>query len=347
MLFTNEGSLEDDIRFLESYGTACPDHARGQLEALLANLRKGAAAERFSTHVLNRHFARHKDHALIHNLRIPDGAGGFAQFDHLLLSRLSKTISIFESKAYAGKLTRNAHGEWAVYYGRNRVEIASPVQQARLQREALKAWLQDNGTDMAFPQIGVFVLVDPKTTIDRKNIDDAEPVYRTDNFYDHWLAFGGITPLKRLFSTGVDASGLQAIAANLARSHQPPSDNWLRHLGLPPIAEKPRKRPARLPVKVTTPHNGDQESSVRTTDGKDLQPCSGLNMRTIADGQIALRPPTGWSEDQRNELAELVKGRARWNPRYQNWITDPATAEEVAKHFELGSQPPMAAAAEH
>ncbi|MBK6708703.1 MAG: hypothetical protein IPG54_15045 [Sphingomonadales bacterium] len=47
MLFTNEGSLEDDIRFLESYGTACPDHARGQLEALLANLRKGAAAERF------------------------------------------------------------------------------------------------------------------------------------------------------------------------------------------------------------------------------------------------------------------------------------------------------------
>ena len=99
------------------------------------------------------------DHALIHDLRIPDGIGGYAQFDHIVLSRLSRTAAIFEVKNYGGRLSRNTHDEWMVWYeGRRRpVSIANPLAQVRRQREVLSEWLRANQHDKAFEQIGVFV----------------------------------------------------------------------------------------------------------------------------------------------------------------------------------------------
>ncbi|WP_052208911.1 nuclease-related domain-containing protein [Croceibacterium mercuriale] len=233
MLVATAGGLEEDIAYLEQFlATRCPEKYRERVSRHIAKLTRAARGERFSTHVLNRHFATSHNHALIHNLRISDNAGGYAQIDHVLLSRKSKTISLFESKAFSGTLTKNSHGEWAVIYGRKRVEIPSPVEQVRLQREAIRRWIDKHRLNGVFCRVGCFVLVDPRTPIDRTQIGDDEWVYRADNFFQHWLEFGGVDMIDRLFNLAPSTDILRRSARLLARSHQPPSGNWLRYLGV-------------------------------------------------------------------------------------------------------------------
>ena len=176
---------------------------------------------------------------LDHVLRIPDEIGGFAQFDHILLSRLSRTASIFEPKNYAGRLSRNEHGEWMIW-NRNRkfpVPIPNPVAQAKRRRAILEAWLRRNGHDKAFEQVGIFVSIPPTAEIDRTKIGGEEPVYRCDNLYDHWREFGGISPLGRIFSTSVTAPVLIAIAKQLVADHSDPAMEIFDRLGIRPHSQ--------------------------------------------------------------------------------------------------------------
>ena len=100
-------------------------------QAAIRAHRSGMWGEKDTAFILDREFggADNDRHAVIHNLRLPDGNGGFAQFDHILLSRFSRTAAIFESKNYAGKISKNAQDEWHVWYeGQRRpVDIPNPV----------------------------------------------------------------------------------------------------------------------------------------------------------------------------------------------------------------------------
>lgn len=348
MIVKTAGGLEDDIAYLEEFlATRCPERHRERLSRQLGKLVRGARGERFTMHVLNRHFGTHADHALIHNLRLSDGAGGYAQIDHLLLSRISRTVSLFESKAYGGTLTKNDHGEWAVLYGRKRIEIASPVEQVRLQRKAVERWLKLRRLDEVFRTVGCFVLVDPKTPIDRKAIGSREPVYRADNFWNNWVEFGGASEFGRLFSLGPSTEILKQTARALARSHEAPSENWLRSLG---IANVPTIGPAEtIPVDPEVP-GADAPSEVDVVAEAQSAPTSGeiagapqngietlgITVRELPDGNIALRPGKSCSQDVRDQLAGFCQGRARWNSRFQNWITDADTAAEIAGRFNSG-----------
>ncbi len=348
MLFSNEGTLADDIAYLEGFhDTDCPDQDKPRLRKHIDNLTRGAMGERFSTHVLNRHFGNAKGHALIHNLRIADGANGFAQFDHILLSASSRTISIFESKAYGGKLSCNAHDEWTVFYGAKRVEIPSPVQQARLQREALQHWLCVNQADKVFKEIAVFVLVDPRTTIDRKRVDDRHPVYRTDNFYEHWLRFAGTTPLQRLFSAGPNETELRQLSQRLVADHQTPDNNWLAYLGFKPQQlanpngtsvrfQKPEKTPPARESIANPPEQPQQDAQdpdPRTSCNVSHWSHPNIKMTILPRGEIALKPLKSCSENDRNHLADLLKGKGKWNPRYQNWIIDAQKLDDLTPAF--------------
>ncbi|WP_429599702.1 nuclease-related domain-containing protein [Sphingomonas zeicaulis] len=179
--------------------------------------------ERESAFYLDRDFAHSDDHALIHDLRLPDGLGGFAQFDHILLSRLSRTATIFEVKHFSGRLSKNDHGEWMVWYKSSKrpIDIANPVEQVRRQSKVLERWLAEHGHDQAFNRIGCFVVVPPKCGIDRSRIKQAEPVVKADNIYREWVPFGGSSPIGRLFSAGISSGSLRAVAQQLAAAHQP------------------------------------------------------------------------------------------------------------------------------
>lgn len=77
--------------------------------------RRGLEGERATAHILDRHFHDRPDHVLLHDLRLPDGIGGFAQFDHIILSRLSRTATVVEVKNYRGRLSKNEHDEWLAH----------------------------------------------------------------------------------------------------------------------------------------------------------------------------------------------------------------------------------------
>lgn len=125
------------------------------------NRQRGLNGERSTAHILDRHFHNAPNHALLHDLRLPDGIGGFAQFDHVILSRLSRTAAVVEVKNYRGRLSKNEHNEWHVWYeGRRRpIDIPNPLAQARRQREVLRAWLKARRHDVAFETIGAFVII--------------------------------------------------------------------------------------------------------------------------------------------------------------------------------------------
>jgi len=162
-----------------------PDRVR---KKMLAH-RRGIIGEKETAHILDRLFHASKDNVVIHDLRLPDGIGGYAQFDHIILSRLSRKASVVEVKNHSGRMSRNKHDEWVVWYeGRRRpVQIPNPVAQARRQREVLRAWLKAHDHDKAFNEIEAFVIIPADGQIDRTKITEALPVYKVDNFHRAWV----------------------------------------------------------------------------------------------------------------------------------------------------------------
>ena len=109
---------------------------------------------------------------------------------------------------------------------------SQPAGTARRQKEVLRAWLKARRHDVAFEKIYVFVIIPPDCSIDRSKIGADVPLYKADNFIAAWTSFGGITPLGRLFSSGVSATTLLAIAAQLAGDHQPDPRGLEEMIGL-------------------------------------------------------------------------------------------------------------------
>lgn len=216
---------------------------------------RGLRGERYVAHILDRHFHDSENHALIHDLRLPDGIGGHAQIDHVILSRLSRTASIIEEKNDAGRLSKNAHDEWAVWYeGRRKpIDIPNPLNQVTRQRKVLAAWLEHHEYDLAFEQIGRFVVVPPECAIDRTAVTRADRVFKADNLIDAWVEFGGISGWGKLFSAGISATALAAAGRKLAAAHQPLIKDPWQFLGL--------ERPAALETQRVIQVDGDAGAS--------------------------------------------------------------------------------------
>ncbi|MGN8001396.1 nuclease-related domain-containing protein [Sphingomonas sp. 22176] len=339
--------------------------------------RRGIIGEKQTAHILDRLFYDSKDHLVIHDLRIPDGIGSFAQFDHIILSRLSRKASVVEVKNYSGRMSRNQHDEWMVWYegGRRPVQIPNPVAQARRQRDVLRAWLKAHDHDKAFSEVGTFVVIPSDGQIDRTKITEALPVYKIDNFHRAWVEFAGVSPIGKLFSSGVPSGTLAAIGAQLAAAHVSDEQTMAQRLGLEPrsyphkgdeaaaqvdepadeeqlaaeAAEAALDPDLSLPVReeegeivvisaeeeeadAPTPPVPEQEEALPVAKRKAsaavvISP--GITERELPDGRIAFLAARD-NEAAKERLTAACKGRARWQPRFQNWIcSDDATALEI------------------
>lgn len=239
--------------------------------------RRGLKGEAETAFYLDRHFSTSADHALIHDLRIQDTPGSYAQFDHVLISRLSKTISIFEVKNFNGRLSKNEHGEWMVWYDGQRrpVDIPNPVEQVRRQRTVLQRWLKRKKLDSFFPDIGCFVVVPPKCAIDRSKISAREPIFKADNVIREWTGFGGISPIGRLLSTGVSAETLRAIGRSLARDHEEPETTIFHRLNVLPEEVKLQLQAASVspePHSLRSPKKGQAEQAHDSDEAPPTSP---------------------------------------------------------------------------
>jgi len=351
---TKTEELAEMIRFLDEPGfSRLPERVR---KAAFAR-RRGLDGEKYTAHILDRKFHDMPDHVLIHDLRIPDGIGGYAQFDHLVLSRLSRTASVFEVKNYGGRLSRNDHNEWVVWYdGRRRpVSIANPLAQAGRQREVLRKWLRANQHDKAFEQIGVFVIMPPGCDIDRKAVTSDFSVYKADNVIPEWNQFGGISPLGKLFSTGVSAGSLRAIGAQLAAAHVPDGKTIHERLRIaPPVPEDTPDETIPDAAAIPEPekaHDGDKAVAETPTDTSpapipDPAPAPtpaavrrrmvsepealapGISRKILRDGRVVFLADPG-NDAAAARLAAACEGHGKWNRQYCNWLCEADAAELV------------------
>ncbi len=102
------------------------------------------AGERDAAYYLDRLFAKSKNHAVLHDLRL-EAEGQIAQIDHLVLDPFL-TFFLIETKTYKGSLHINAHGEFSVEYPGDRIcEIESPLEQSRRHETVLKKVLDRLG----------------------------------------------------------------------------------------------------------------------------------------------------------------------------------------------------------
>ncbi|HRX83640.1 MAG TPA: NERD domain-containing protein [Phycisphaerae bacterium] len=106
----------------------------------------GDAAERQMAYYLERDFGSSPNVQLFHDLRI-EHKGHAAQIDHLIIHRYGMVI--VESKSISGRVQINAHGEWIRFWGGGRKQgMASPIQQAKLQRDLLLDLLEDHAEQL-------------------------------------------------------------------------------------------------------------------------------------------------------------------------------------------------------
>ena len=328
--------------------------------------RRGLWGERDTAHMLDRHLHASTNTAVIHDLRIPDGMGGFAQFDHLLLHRGGELATIIEVKNYAGTLSKNEHDEWIVWYKGQRLpkDIPNPVAQAQRQREVFRSWLRQHDLSKAFPSVNVFVSVPLECRIDRTKVGSDVPIVKSDNLIARWERSFEVSGLDVFLNGRLSSLQLQQVAKRIAKAHVAAQDIY-DELGLRPVEEDPEddetafeppeapEQPALEANRASTDSSSSENAGPKSFDsGVPLnvapalgaapkskeQPrhekrtlrllCHGIFERVLRDGRIGFSAHSK-NDDATSRLAEVCRGRAQWISRYQNWVCDDGKALEI------------------
>jgi len=156
--------------------------------------RAGEKQESQVSYVLDRYFGSDDNYKILKNLKIE--INGFnSQIDHLIVYRAG--FIIVESKSIQGSVRVNSLGEWERSYKDQWFGIPSPVQQAAVQIDSLKALLKDNDSQLLGKMMGIqkgFGLRQYKTVIaisssarlDRDNIpaDISQHTVKTEFLVD-------------------------------------------------------------------------------------------------------------------------------------------------------------------
>jgi hypothetical protein len=143
---------------------------------------------------LDRYFGSNDNYRILNNLEIE--VNGFnSQIDHLVVYKAG--FIVVESKSIQGAVRVNSQGEWERSYKDEWFGIPSPVQQAAVQIDNLKALVQENSSQLLGKLLGVqqgFGLRQYKTVIaisssarlDRDNIpaDISQHIVKTEFLVD-------------------------------------------------------------------------------------------------------------------------------------------------------------------
>lgn len=352
MIVKQSTTTEDMENVAHLFAEGALGHLTPRERSNLFKEKRGMDGERKVAHILDRFFYKSDDHAVIHDLRIQDEIGSYAQFDHVILSRLSRTATIIEVKNYGGTLSKNDHGEWIVWYKSKKrpQHIPSPTKQAQRQMAVLKAWLKNNNHDLAFSKVGWFVVVPSDCSIDRTKVSAQDFVLKADNLIEKWVEFGGISQLGRLFSAGVSTGSLRAIGAQLSAAHCPSTTSVhdrvrtavasVENVGGPLDVEEQLEGeagvrdgdpPHEMEVADVSLSLGQVTSDERRTP--PIQIVAGIYEQELSDGRLAFF--SGRNDEVAGErLKEICLGKAQWNRRSQRWICDDDRALEIKQVLE-------------
>jgi len=375
MILKEADSREHDLNTLQKLLTSCRDvHMRKRIEREIWNIRAGLSGERSAAHFLDRDFSEGTKVGLIHDLRIPDRHGGFAQIDHIMIHRIQGTAWILETKNYSGRLVCDEWGDWSAWYGRSRRPIESPIEQARRHAVSLERWFKTQGIDGIKRFIPV-VLMSPSSNFSRKNVPDGAAVLKSDQFHRWWneqsekLSVGTVFGmLGRYAVNGMSDDDMRGLGRRLRHAHVPASYDWQKRFAA--ADEYIDDDAGRAPANATTRRLGQTMEAARTIvenipDGAatrlvgfaakkvagripivgdlatkaikhgasmigsgDVHTRHGpIRLNELEGGDVAIRHAP--DENLSAAVKKACSGRARWNPRYRNWIVPSDRLDDV------------------
>ena len=191
--------------------------------------RAGQKGEHESAYHINFHFGNSANWFVLHDLRLEQN-GRTAQIDHLLLSR-TLACYVLESKHFHAGLKITDEGEFLRWnnYRKTYEGMESPLAQnerhALVLRDVFKA--MDMPTRLGvrlMPKLYPYVLVSPKSRIDRSTKFDSGAVIKADKIRKQFEEdLDSESPLETMMSAArfVSADTARTIAEQLAALHQP------------------------------------------------------------------------------------------------------------------------------
>ncbi|MXO86480.1 hypothetical protein GRI38_10635 [Altererythrobacter aurantiacus] len=321
MILKEASAVAADIAELEQLRASASHTHHAAIDKRLVRLRKGATGERSAAHFLNREFGNSESIGLVHDVRIAVG-GDVAQIDHLIIHRFQQAAWLLETKSYSGRLSCDEHGDWTMWYGKKPTPVASPVNQARRQAILLRQWL-DEAKVTTVRTITPVVLVSPTSSVKRKHLASDAHVVKSDNFGAWWLQqadkIGVVSALSmfgRHLANGMSAQDLTELGQRLSDAYVPAVRDWRKELSIPAKAIAPAAEltPSPAPMPAAFPHTID------TVHGA-------ITIRELPDGRLALRSDT--NEELISVVRGACKGKARWNPRFKNWVFDAELFDDI------------------
>jgi hypothetical protein len=231
--------------------------------------------------------------------------------------------------------------DWTVWRSGKPQPIPSPTGQAQRQCRAHELWLQRNGISW-IRQVNPVVLISPSSSVDRRKLPRDAHVVKSDNFAAWWKeqadSIGVGTALQMLGRhavSGMSQADFETLGQRLVSSHVPATFDWRAKLGLPSSTDGANgTRPK--PRSVEAPKREDADAPTVDVPGVITTRHGEIRIARIPDGRFALR------NDNNDMLIELVraacKGRARWNPRFRNWLVSGENLPEVLSALKLSQE---------
>lgn len=325
MILKEADDRSEEIAALERAQSTAPASQHAEIKRQIARLRSGISGERSAAHFLNREFSESENLAVIHDLRLRLG-DQTAQIDHLVMHRAQAAIWVLETKNHSGRLTCDEHGDWTVWRGRKPQNIPSPLRQASRHCRLLEMWLKAEGIDQ-IQKITPVVLISPESSVDRKELTSDDHVVKSDNFGAWWMKQAEALPvmtvlgmLSRHVFSGMSKAEFRALGERLVAAHLPSTSGWSARLR--PAAELTQARDMEARAEKPQYCNTAEWSPACIVEAQlpDVieTPFGAIKISQIPDGRYAIR------NENNEELINLVKtsckGRAKWNPRFRNWL---------------------------
>jgi hypothetical protein len=216
-----------------------PDTTLKRAQIQLMKLKAGTQGEKAAAYEIARLYGNDPDYAVIHDLRI-EMDGQVAQIDHLIINRSLHGL-LLETKNFSEGLGCNEHGEWVGFYHHKPFGIASPILQAKRQKDILDRFLQP-GHPWIPKRVGEyiglrttpFVLISNTARISRprKPVDGMDTVFKIEALGARAKAFEDSLGfvVKKLRQISQDQ--LYAYAEGLAAQHTPHTIDWAAYFGI-------------------------------------------------------------------------------------------------------------------
>lgn len=250
-------SKDDESAFLDELERrAAGSGAAAKQAATELRIRKaGLKGEAESAYLINFHFERSPNWAVIHDLRL-EHRGRTAQIDHLLINRWLD-IYVLESKHFNAGLKITQDGEFLRWddYRRTYTGMASPLEQNERHIAVLRdvvetiEWPQRLGLRIA-PSFHSLILIAPGARIDRAKRFDSSRVIKADQLRKQIdKSFEAESPLMTLFKTTtkiVSSETIETVARQLVAQHRPLQRS--AHQSQPPQRPSSGETPPPLPA---------------------------------------------------------------------------------------------------